>query len=120
MGEASLNADQRAVFERILAARAESDNEARVFFLNAPGGTGKTHVNNLLCAKIRGDGGIVLAVASCGLAVLLMPGGQTAHSSFKLPVQYDDSSTCNIEYQSELAELIRRADLVITWEPHPR
>lgn len=27
MGEASLNADQRAVFERILAARAESDNE---------------------------------------------------------------------------------------------
>ena len=37
------------------------------FFLDAPGGTGKTFVTNLLLAEVRQKKGIALAVASSGI-----------------------------------------------------
>ena len=51
-----------------------------VFFLDGPGGTGKTFVYSLLLDTIRSRGDIAIAVASSGLAALLMPGGRTALS----------------------------------------
>ena len=44
-----------------------------------------------------------------------MPGGRTAHSRFKLPLNFEDRSTCNISKQSGLEELLRRAKLII-WD----
>lgn len=46
------------------------------FFLDAPGGTGKTFLLSLILAKIRSQQKIALAVASSGIA---------AHSALKLP-----------------------------------
>jgi hypothetical protein len=44
---------------------------------------------------MRVRGGIALAVASSGIAALLMEGGRTAHSRFKIPIQgLHDASTC--------------------------
>ncbi|PIA25525.1 hypothetical protein AQUCO_11200032v1 [Aquilegia coerulea] len=61
---------------------------------------------------------IVLAVASSGIASLLLPGGRTAHSRFKIPLEVDDYSTCNISQKTDLAQLIQRADLVV-WDEAP-
>lgn len=57
-----------------------------LFFLDGHGGTGKTFVYITLCHALRGEGSIVLCVASTGVASLLLPGGRTAHSTFKIPI----------------------------------
>jgi hypothetical protein len=46
---------------------------------------------------------------------LLLPGGRTAHSRFKIPIDLHDESTCNITQQMKVAELVRKADLII-WD----
>ena len=53
-------------------------------FLDAPGGTGKIFLLNLLLAKIRMRRSIAIAVAFSGIAATLLDGGRTAHSSLKL------------------------------------
>ena len=94
---------------------------SRVFFIDAPGGYGKTFVTNLLLASVRAMGKIALPVASSGIAALLMDGGTTAHSRFKIPVgaaSLTAESYCNIAAQSENAALIRAADLIL-WDEAP-
>jgi hypothetical protein len=60
----------------------------------------------------------VLAVASSGIASLLLLGGRTAHSRFKISIDLHDESICNITQQMKVAELVRKADLMI-WDEAP-
>jgi hypothetical protein len=46
---------------------------------------------------------------------LLLPGGRTAHSRFKIPLQIDDESICDIKKGTILAELIEQTSLII-WD----
>jgi hypothetical protein len=62
------------------------NHQGRVFFLDVPGGTGKTFLINLLLAQIRSSDKVALAVASSGIAATLLSGGRTAHSTFKFPL----------------------------------
>ena len=50
-----------------------------MFFVNAPGGTGKTFVTTLLLAKARQQNMVVIAVAPSGITATLFSGGRTAH-----------------------------------------
>ena len=72
----------------------------------------------MILAKVRMDYGIAIAVASLGIAALLLTGGRTAHSRFKIPIKLTQDTVLNISYQSELAELIRRTKLII-WDEAP-
>ncbi|KAE9400316.1 hypothetical protein BT96DRAFT_742954, partial [Gymnopus androsaceus JB14] len=56
------------------------------FFLDGPGGTGKMFVYITLCHTLRGEGSVILCVASTGIAALILPGGRTAHSMLKIPI----------------------------------
>ncbi len=60
----------------------------------------------------------MLAVASSGIASLLLLGGRTAHSRFKISIDLHDESICNITQQMKVAELVRKADLMI-WDEAP-
>jgi hypothetical protein len=60
----------------------------------------------------------VLEVASSGIASLLLLGGKTAHSRFKIPIVLHDESTCNITQHMKVAELVCKADLII-WDESP-
>jgi len=60
----------------------------------------------------------VLAIASSGIASLLLLGDKTAHSRFKILIDLHDESTCNITQQMKVAELVRKADLII-WDEAP-
>jgi hypothetical protein len=73
--EGNLNEGQRWAVERILE---RVNGEPKVFFLQGPGGTGKAFVDNYLLAKVRLEGMIALAVASSGIAALLLLGGNCA------------------------------------------
>ncbi|KAJ2935002.1 hypothetical protein H1R20_g2134, partial [Candolleomyces eurysporus] len=112
----TLNVEQRAAFDQI--THAVEQQSGQTFFLHGPGGTGKTYVYNTLCYHLRGQGKIVLCVASSGIASLLLMGGRTSHSTFHIPLSIHESSTCSISKQSDLAELIRETSLVI-WDEAP-
>ncbi|XP_049385851.1 uncharacterized protein LOC125849952 [Solanum stenotomum] len=64
---------------------------------------------------IRHKGFIALATASSGVAASLLPGGRTAHSRFKIPIDVNENFTSNISKQSSLASLIRDARLIV-WD----
>ncbi|EFE43857.1 hypothetical protein TRV_01369, partial [Trichophyton verrucosum HKI 0517] len=112
--EAQLNTDQQRSYGTILEA-LEQIPEKTLFFLNGPGGTGKTFLYRTICARIRSQGLIVLCVASTGIASTLLPGGRTAHKRFKIPIPIEDHSTCNISRSSQLAELLQQTSLLI-WD----
>ncbi|KAL4153586.1 hypothetical protein QTP88_001419 [Uroleucon formosanum] len=114
--EKRLNSDQKTVYDAVMTSI--NNYESKTFFLDAPGGTGKIFLINLLLAKIRTDRKIALAVASSGIAATLLKGGRTAHSTFKIPLKmsYDDtSSVCNISKQSNTAQLMRDCVFII-WD----
>ena len=107
--------DQRVVFNNVLDS-VFKDNGG-IFFLDAPGGTGKTFVLKLLLAEVRRKNVVALAVASSGIAATLLPGGRTAHSTFKLPLNLfaEQENVCNINKTSQLAQLLRMCKLIV-WD----
>ena len=113
---AILNQDQRSAFD--LIHQAVQSHSGQCFFLHGPGGTGKTFVYNTLCHYLRGQGKVVVCVASSGIAALLLKGGRTAHFTFKIPIDIHESSFCSIRKNSDLADLIRQTDLII-WDEAP-
>jgi hypothetical protein len=55
-------------------------------------------------------------VASSGIVALLLDGGRTAHSRFKIPVQgFNNTSTCYISKDYELAALLQAVALIV-WD----
>ncbi|CAN1820802.1 ATP-dependent DNA helicase pif1 [Linum perenne] len=88
------------------------------FFLHGHGGTGKTYLYNCIISQIRSQAKIVLVVASAGIAATLLPDGVTAHSSFKIPLEVDNLSTCMVKKGTEIAELLKEATLIV-WDEAP-
>ena len=115
--ELLLNEDQMKVYTAIIAA-IDSDSKEKQFFVDGPGGSGKTFLYNTILARVRSQKRVALAVASSGIAAELLSGGRTAHSTFKIPIPIQEISTCNISKQSTLAEVIRKASVVI-WDEAP-
>jgi ATP-dependent DNA helicase PIF1 len=91
-------------------------NISGLFFVYGFGGIEKTFLWRTICAKIRFEGGIVLAVASSEIASLLILGGRTIYSRFAIPINVNEESTCNIKQGSQLGELIAKTKLIICEE----
>ncbi|OMO50053.1 DNA helicase PIF1, ATP-dependent [Corchorus olitorius] len=87
-----LNSEQKVIHDHVIDSVLQK--KPTLFFVYGYGGTGKTFMWNTIIAGIRSKGLIVLAVVSSGIASLLMLGGRTAHSRFKIPVDIDEYSTC--------------------------
>jgi len=66
-----LNNEQLEAFDHITIDSVQHD-AGTLFFLNGPGGTGKTFVYKTVCHHIRAEGRIILCVASSGISALLM------------------------------------------------
>ena len=92
--------------------------EERLFFLNGPGGTGKTIVQNTVMERIRFQGKVALAVVSSGITSTLLEGGRTVYSRFKIPLDAEETSYCGVKKKTNLAELLKRAE-VIFWDEAP-
>jgi hypothetical protein len=108
-----LNDEQKNTYKEILTS-VDSDRGG-LFFVDGPGGTGKTFLYRALLATIRGQGKIALATATSGVAASIMPGGRTAHSRFKIPLRIDDGAICSFTKQSGTAKLLQAASLII-WD----
>ncbi|XP_035838923.1 uncharacterized protein LOC118486528 [Helianthus annuus] len=111
-----LNAEQREVFDYVCDCVDRRTGGA--VFVFGSGGTGKTYLWKTLISCFRSRGQIVLSVASSGIASLLLPGGRTAHSRFKIPFELDKDSCCLIDVGTDLAGLINDVALII-WDEAP-
>ncbi|GKB83788.1 DNA helicase, partial [Tanacetum coccineum] len=60
----------------------------------------------------------MLFVYGHGIASLLLPAGQTAHSRFKLPLELTDESICHAKKHSQLGNLLIETNLII-WDEAP-
>ncbi|WVZ95725.1 hypothetical protein U9M48_041454 [Paspalum notatum var. saurae] len=109
----SLNEEQKATYDKILAT-VDTD-QGGVFFVDGPGGTGKTYLYKALLATLRSQDKIAVATATSGVAASIMPGGRTAHSRFKIPLTIDDGAVCSFTKQSGTAKLLQKASLII-WD----
>ncbi|XP_075451177.1 uncharacterized protein LOC142492419 [Ascaphus truei] len=94
-----------------------NNEQGAILFLDAPGGTGKTFLINLLLAEIRMHNHVALALASSGIAATLMDGGRTVHSALKLPlnIAHEENPTCNITKTSGQARVLQICKLIV-WD----
>ncbi|XP_073827769.1 uncharacterized protein [Musca autumnalis] len=115
LDEDSLSTEQKHVYSKII--ESISSQKGNIFFLDAPGGTGKTYLLNLLLRKIRSSGSVAIAVASSGIAATLLEGGKTAHTTFKLPLNltHVETPVCNISKQSNMAQILKDCKLIV-WD----
>lgn len=114
--ECQLNNDQRNAFNAIVDSSL--NDKGKSYFIDGPGGHGKTFLLNTCLGYVRTKNEIALAVASSGIASLLLSGGHTAHNQFKLPINLLPESTCNISKESNLAKLLQNVKLII-WDEAP-
>ncbi len=106
-----LNPEQQAVYDSVMAVV-----DRRAFFVDGLGGTGKTFLYSCLLSTVRAQGRVVIVVASSSIVALLLDGGRTAHSRFKIPVQgLNNMSTCYISRDSKLVALLQATALIV-WD----
>jgi hypothetical protein len=122
-----LNEEQRAAFD--MFAEALECRQPLILNLDAPGGTGqlsvsqsyrsfytgKTFLLNTMLEHALIKNRRVIAVASSGVAVLLLREGRTAHSAFKVPIPCFEDSTCAIGKQSDWGRILAQVDFVL-WD----
>ena len=113
-----LSDEQRAVFDAVMSAVSApaANPRGNCFYVDGPGGSGKTFLYEALIHSVRSTGKISLACAMSGIAAQLLPGGATAHSLFGLPIDMPKfAATSSIRAQEPRAEVLRRAVLIL-WD----
>ena len=80
--EPLLTLEQRAIYSIIIDAVATG--EGGTFMADSAAGTGKKFTEKVIAARLRGNGRVVLTVASTAIAAPRSPGGWTAHPMLKL------------------------------------
>ena len=117
ISRAALNNDQMQIHDEVVNA-ATSIPARACFFVDGPGGTGKTFLYNVIVNSLRGLHRTTVCVAWTGIAAMLLPNGATAHSTFKIPLDLDASSALCLKGQSTEAHRLRSADVII-WDEAP-
>ncbi|XP_012702283.1 uncharacterized protein LOC101775195 [Setaria italica] len=81
-----LNDCQRIAYDSIV--RTVVSNELAFYFMSV--------------LEVRSLGKIILVVASSGVASLLLPGGRTAHSRFKISIDIYETTICDIKRENDV------------------
>ena len=111
-----LNVEQKEIVDNILSCSNSVDyTRPRCFYIDGPGGTGKTFVYNTIYNLLRGQNKNVCSMAFTGIAATLLPNGITVHKAFNLPVPLMSDSSSNIAVNSKEGEFLRHTDVFI-WD----
>ena len=95
-----------------------NNNHGKMLFVHSAGGGGKTFVCNTIAAAVRAQGHVALCVASSGIAALLLEGGRTAHSRFKIPIPATDATVSKISHGTHMHEVLQQTKIII-WDEVP-
>ena len=111
---AKLNEDQRRIYDDVISAVKSNDTDRR-YFVDGPGGTGKTFLYTIIIRALKSMNKSCICVAWTGIASLLLPNGTTVHNRFKLPLSISKTTVLNIKGQSQEADDIRNATAIL-WD----
>ncbi|KAL7294873.1 hypothetical protein TKK_0011797 [Trichogramma kaykai] len=117
----NMNVKQKEITERILKTALNCHNEynqKNCFFIDGPGGSGKTYVYETIWHILKGHNKKICMMSFTGIAATLLPQGKTAHKILKLPVPLLPDSTANIELGSDEANYLKDTDVFI-WDEAP-
>ena len=95
-----------------------TNNQGQLFFIHAAGSCGKTFLCNTINAEIRRREQVALCVASSGIAALLLDGGRTSHSCFKIPISIHEDSVAGLKCNSYIFPVIQQTRVII-WDKVP-
>ena len=112
----SFNQEQMVVFNAVMDS--VKNEQGKLFFVHSAGGCGKTYLCNTIAAAVRSLGKVALCVASSGIASLLLDGGRTAHSRFKIPIPVHEDSSCGIKKGSNEHGVLMKTGIKI-WDEVP-
>lgn len=104
------NVEQCAFFNEIKACIDEG--KGGFFGLDAPAGTGKSFLINVILAYARKDNRVAIACAMSGIASLILRLGTTYHKRWHPPKHPTGNDTCSIALDSEEAQIIRNAAFI--------
>ena len=107
----TMNDEQKLFFDSVILAK--NQDSGGIFFIDAPGGTGKTFVLNTLLSAVRCDGEIALGTAISAVASKLLNNGGTVHSTFKVPIQIKETSMCSFKKTDAVGKLLKRTKMII-------
>ncbi|KAI7938596.1 hypothetical protein MJO28_014175 [Puccinia striiformis f. sp. tritici] len=113
VSRAAFNSRQLIFYNKVkncLAAKSGS-----ILYLDGPGGTGKTYLLNAIADLADSQDIRRTVVASSGVAALLLKGGQTAHSAFKIPIDPAPKAECNVDEDTILGRQLKNVRLII-WD----
>ncbi|XP_057654730.1 uncharacterized protein LOC130892986 [Diorhabda carinulata] len=92
----------------------------RLFYVDGPGGTGKTFLYNCLLKAIQQYfNKKTIAVAWTGIAANLLIGGTTVHKAFKLPINITNETMPGWPLESEQSLAILNEVALIVWDESP-
>ena len=107
-------AEQREIYDLVL--EKVQSNQPLCLFISARGGCGKSFLSNGILAAVRSSepgGAVCLAMATTGIAATVLSLGRTYHSRMKAPLTPTAEGVLSITAQSVLAQLIKRAKLLL-------
>ena len=108
-----LTKEQRLIFDSVIESFESSDGQ--LFFIDAPGGSGKSFTANCIMNHVRMSNSLVLACASSGIAATVLKGGSTAHNKFQLPIDLSEDTVCDVRPGTARFKLIADTRMVI-WD----
>lgn len=113
-----LNQKQKEILDIILDSLINDSSEKRCFYIDGPGGSGKTFIYTTIyyLAKLRKKH--VCTMAFTGIAATLLPHGKTIHKTFGLSVPLFVDSTSGIKIQSKEAQYLKDIDIFLFGTKH--
>ena len=106
-----LNKGQRCVYDKV--ASLLDAEVGSCMNVDAPGGTGKTFLAEVILARVRKNRDIAVACAMSGIAATLLSLGTTTHKRFGVPVPCTEESSSKHKLNSNESKLIKMAKVLI-------
>ena len=109
--------EQGQTFDAVIEALgSKSPASPAIFFVDGPGGSGKSFLFEALLHHVRGQAKVGIACAWSGLAAALLPGGRTVTSRFGLPVPLPESDVQPaVKAAQAKGRLLKAAELIV-WD----
>ncbi|XP_078437639.1 uncharacterized protein LOC144708259 [Wolffia australiana] len=109
-----LNEEQRQLYDVVFKAIQSPERaEGNVFFVDGSGGSSKIFLYSAILAKIKASRLSAMSTTTSGIAALLLEGGRTLHSTFKIPIPVNHVSTCGFSPDSMIGRQILSASIII-------
>jgi len=113
-----LNEKQKEIVDILLDRLDNDNNHNNCFYIDGPGGSGKTFIYTTIYYLARIRNKRVCTMAFTGIAATLLPTGKTVHKTFGLPVPLFADSSSSIKIQSKEGQYLKETDIYI-WDEAP-